>query len=345
MGSYTWKEITNQDVALQKTFELMENFKLQNIEENQTYVFAGCGTSFYLAHSAAKYFQKVTGKTAIAVPGSEVFMDEQSIFSNDTNYQLIAISRSGTTSEVVKVLEYVKGKENINTLAITCNKESVTADLADQAIILEYINEKSVVMTQSFSSMLFALQVYACLIKGDLERINHLKQVPSISGELLKQPDQLQSLVEDSNYSRYVFLGSSIMNGIAKEATLKLKEMTQTECESYSNLEFRHGPMSIVDSSTVVVLLSSDATLEFDQSLIEDIQRNGGKVVVFSKQNSPVKGDITLSIPTLLPSDDALVAFMPRLQLLAYHKAIALNLKPDEPRNLTQVVKLHFNHA
>lgn len=342
MDTHTWKEITSQDQALQETFNVMGNFKLDNVHLGDIHIFTGCGTSFYLAHSAAKYFQKVTGRTAIAVPSSEIFMDDSSVFSKDRSYQLITISRSGTTSEIVKALEYVKEAKHIKTLAITCNEASKTAELADNAIVLGFISEKSVVMTQSFSNMLYALQLYAVLVGGEKEKKNALSRVPKLSAQLMENKELLKSLAGDQQYTRYVFLGASVLNGIAKEATLKLKEMTQTECESYSNLELRHGPISIVDESTAVVLLSSDASEEFDRSLVKDIQEKGAKVVVFAKEGSKVNGDINIAIPTKLPSDEVVVAYMPHLQLLAYFRALALGLNPDEPRNLTQVVKLNF---
>lgn len=341
MSTYTWNEIIHQDQELRKTYEEMEKFEI-SAEEKDIYVFTGCGTSYYLAHTAARYFQKVTGKTAIAVPASEIFMDESSVFSSDHSYQLIAVSRSGTTSEIVKALEYVQDFDYINSLVITCNLQSESVELSQNAIVLDFINEKSVVMTQSFSNMLYALQLYASKVGGQQKVTDDLSMVPSLTKKVLENTEILKPLAENEGYKRYIFLGSSIMHGIAKEATLKLKEMTQTECESYSNLEFRHGPISIVDQSTVVVLLSSDASQNYDDTLISDIQKYGGKVVVFTKEGSSLKGDITVTIPTKYSTNEAAVVYLPHLQLLAYHKAIALGLNPDKPKNLSQVVRLKF---
>ncbi|ALC91498.1 hypothetical protein AM500_18185 [Bacillus sp. FJAT-18017] len=342
MSNYTWKEITSQGEALQKTYELMEKFALPVMKYNEIHVFTGCGTSFYLAHSAAKYFQKVTGKTAVAVPASEIFMDPDTVFSKDSFYRLVAISRSGTTSEVVKALKHVNGSENIKTLAVTCNKGSEITAFTEAAIELDFINEKSVVMTQSFSNMLYSLQLYAALVSGSKAKMSVLESVPALAGSVLADKDQLRPLAENDKFKRFIFLGAGVFNGLAKEATLKLKEMTQIECESYSNLEFRHGPISIVDNVTVAVLLSSDSTLEYDESLIADIQGKGGTVVVFSKEGCGLTGDINIPIPSLEPSDDLAAAFMPQLQLLAYYKALALGLDPDKPRNLTQVVQIQL---
>lgn len=340
MNSHTWNEITTQDEALHKTFEIMNKTILPSLSNVEIHVFTGCGTSFYLAHSAAKYFQKTTGRTAVAVPASEIFMDKATVFTKENTYNLVAISRSGTTSEVIKALELVKDDLNIKSIALTCNQENEMTKLTEHAIILNFINEKSVVMTQSFSNMLYALQLYAVISAGDQTKLSSLSKVPELSGIMMTNKDKLRALAEESKYLKYIFLGAGVFNGLAKEATLKLKEMTQTECESYSNLEFRHGPISIVDHTTVAVLLSSDSTVEYDRSLAEDIQKKGGTVVVFAKEGSTVVGNLSITIPSAYSSDDLAVVYMPHLQLLAYYKALALGLNPDKPRNLTQVVQV-----
>ncbi|MFE7064340.1 SIS domain-containing protein [Sutcliffiella sp. NPDC057660] len=342
MNSHTWNEISNQHEALRQTLVVMEGFHLPSVSADEIHIFTGCGTSYYLAHSAAKYYQKTTGKTAIAVQSSEILIEEDSVFAKGCSYRLVAISRSGTTTEVVKALEHVKNRQDIKTVAITCNKDSKTAVLSDRSIVLDFIDEKSVVMTQSFSCMLFALQLYAAFSTDDLTKKNFLKGLPELSKEVMKEKEMLKSLAQNKKLGRYIFLGAGAFHGLAKEATLKLKEMTQTECESYSTLEFRHGPISIVDETTVVVLLSSENSEYYDKSVVSDIQNKGGTVVVMTKDDSSLTGDFTVRLPTSMPSDEMLVACMPHLQLLAFYKALDLGLDPDRPRNLTQVVRLNI---
>ncbi|WP_409294102.1 SIS domain-containing protein [Peribacillus sp. SCS-26] len=340
MNTHTWNEITSQHEAMQKTSQWMKNKEFKKESSDTVYLFTGCGTSFYLAHSAARYFQRTTGRMAAAVPASEIFMDRESIFSKGRKYVMIVISRSGTTSEAVKALQSIKGGENIQTLAVTCSPDGKTAELADDVILLDFIQEKSVVMTQSFTCMLYALQLYAAAIAGDEAVKEALAGAPELAKRQLAGKDIMEPIAEDKRFQQFIFLGPGIFHGIVKEATLKMKEMTQVACESYSSLEFRHGPISIVDEKTAVILLSSDLSKEYDQALIQDIQNKKGTVIVFGCSGPALKGDISIDFPSGVTVDEAMTACMPQLQLLAYYKALSLGLNPDQPRNLTQVVEL-----
>lgn len=116
--------------------------------------------------------------------------------------------------------------------------------------------------------------------------------------------------------------------------------MTQTECESYSNLEFRHGPISIVDKETVVILFTQKETKDFDQALIKDIQKLGGFVGVIGIASADLEADLIIRLSEEIDDLNRLVEVVPYFQLLAYQRAIFKGYDPDKPRNLTQVVSL-----
>lgn len=336
---HTYTEIMNQADQLQLTFDLLDQMKFEKNNVDQV-LFTGCGTSFYLASSAAKYYQAVTGEFAVAVPASELFLHTSTIIVPEKKYLLVAISRSGTTSEIILALDHLKGNGNIRTLAMTCNKNTPMAEAADQVIALDHISEQSVVMTQSFTNMLFALQLYAAKQSNSSKDLVELKQVSGLVKDTLTAENRTKALADDLTKTRFIFLGSGSYNGLAKEATLKLKEMTQTECESYSSLEFRHGPISIVDSSTVVILLAQNETAAYDQDLVKDIQRLGGHVVVIGPIGNEFQADETIVLTDSINDRNRHAVYMPTLQLLAFQRAIRLGFDPDHPRNLTQVVKL-----
>ncbi|WP_153009985.1 SIS domain-containing protein [Sporosarcina koreensis] len=336
---HTYNEIINQADQLQKTFNLVGKMGIETNEVDQM-IFTGCGTSFYLAVSASKYYQSVTGNFATAVPASELFLHTSTVIVPGKKHVVVCISRSGTTSEIIFALEHLKGNDNIRTLAVTCNGDTPMAEKADQVIALDHISEKSVVMTQSFTNMLFALQVYAAKVAGSQKDLEELKQVPEYVQTALTAEEQTKALADDLTKKRFIFLGSGSYNGLAKEATLKLKEMTQTECESYSSLEFRHGPISIVDDSTVVILLAQNETASYDQYLVKDIQRLGGHVLIIGPVVRGFEADEIIRLTDGISDRNRHAVYMPTLQLLAYQRAIRLGYDPDRPRNLTQVVKL-----
>ncbi|WP_232735699.1 SIS domain-containing protein [Alteribacter populi] len=339
---YTYEEIINQANQLERTYEVVNN---QVFSENDAdvHLFIGCGTSFYLALSAARYFQEVTGKIGTALPASEVFMHPDNSLLKGKSYNVVAISRSGTTSEVVAALEMLQKRSNVKTLSVTCHGDSPMAKLSDQVISLEHIKEKSVVMTQSFSNMLFALQIFGAKTASSGVDLSELKQVPSLTSKLLEKWEVTKPIADNLSNKRFIFLGTGLNNGIAKEATLKLKEMTQTECESYSTLELRHGPISIVDESTVVVMTSQSSTETLDQELVRDIQKFKGSVLVLGQFTTDFSADYVINHGGTLSDRNNLVLNVPHLQLLAFHRAIKLGYNPDEPRNLTQVVKLKLS--
>lgn len=336
---HTYNEIMKQAQQLGKTKEIVQSHTF-NEDAVDIVLFTGCGTSFYLAIAAARYYQSTTGEVAVAVPASELFLHTDTHILPNRKYNIICISRSGTTSEIIMALEHLNGAKNIRTMAVTCNGDTPMAEIANEVIALNDISEKSVVMTQSFSNMLYALQLYAAKISQRVELMNQLEKIPTLVKIALGNGEQLKQMTEDLTKKRFIFLGSGAYNGLAKEATLKLKEMTQTECESYSNLEFRHGPISIVDEATVVILFTQKETKDFDQALIKDIQKLGGFVGVIGIASADLEADLIIRLSEEIDDLNRLVEVVPYFQLIAYQRAIFKGYDPDKPRNLTQVVSL-----
>ncbi|WP_164462218.1 SIS domain-containing protein [Bacillus sp. FJAT-42376] len=342
MERYTWNEINDQPSVMQKTLQMLEEKVFEPVKKDTILLFTGCGTSYYLACSAAKYYQKITGKPAAAVPASELILCPDEAIAKGSNYKIIIISRSGTTTEAVEAIKRVGEWANVSSLAVTCNEQSPLCTICNEAIVLSHINEKSVVMTQSFSAMLFSLQLYSAKMAGSAQAWNELDAVPHKMEEALLQSEKVKGLSEDQTREKVIYLGSGMYNGLAKEATLKLKEMTQTHCESYCSLEFRHGPISIADSRTAIVLIGSSATVDYDVPLLEDCRRLGASVYYIGPELSE-KNQEKVTDAFLLPNgttEHHLVLAMPYVQKIAFFRAEWLGLNPDLPKNLTQVVNI-----
>ncbi|MEJ7653545.1 MAG: SIS domain-containing protein [Chloroflexia bacterium] len=135
----------------------------------------------------------------------------------------------------------------------------------------------------------------------------------------------------------FVYLGLGIKHGLAQEATLKLKETTQTPCEAYSTLEFRHGPISIIEPGVAVVILGGMREQYYLPSLMADVREYGGYVAALAPYETE-HTDHALQLPEGLSDVARAILYMPALQFLAYYRALAVGLDPDQPRNLNQVV-------
>jgi glucosamine--fructose-6-phosphate aminotransferase (isomerizing) len=342
---HTLMEIRNQPVSWLKTlheasrqWEIIE--KSLNVAPSTYFVFIGSGTSFYLAHSAARMFQEVTGNPSVAVPSSEVFLATQATIPTNIPVVAFAISRSGTTSEVLMAVEYLqKNCPNSTVVGITCHSDKTLAKLAAHAIVLDHAAEQSVVMTQSFTNMLLALQVVAAKMAGRDDLISELANLPELLGSSLESAESFgRTWGESSGYKQYVFLGLGAYYGLAAEATLKLKEMTQTTCEYYNPMEFRHGPISIITEGTAVLSMAGRGDASYVEGVLRDIQKLGGTTVALVPQHVPFAAEHKLFLPGDLSDWSRAVLYMPAFHYLAYYRAVSLGLNPDAPRNLTQVV-------
>ena len=344
--SHAYDEILSQPETWEQTLATVPEqwraiaAQVRFAPETQVY-FVGCGTSFYLAQTAAATFQEITGYTSRAVPGSEVFLSPASILPRTAPVVAFVISRSGTSSEAVMAASYLKANvPGATTVGITCSPETEMARETDFSVELFHANDQSVVMTRSFTNMLLALQVIATMFAG---RDDLRAELESLPGHLRPRLDAMQAFAQelgtDGSLRRFIYLGLGPNYGLAAEATLKLKEMTQVECEPYNPLEFRHGAISMVREDTAVVLLEGDRERNYIGDVEAHVKRYGARVAVVSPYRSAHAHESVL-LPDGLADVTRSVLYLPPVQLLAHKRSIMLGLDPDAPRNLGHVVVL-----
>jgi len=121
---------------------------------------------------------------------------------------------------------------------------------------------------------------------------------------------------------------------LACEANLKMKEMTLTHSEPFHVLEFRHGPMSMVGKTAVVIGLLSEQNYEQEQAVVNEMEELGAHGFTLSES----RGDVIFQ--SGIPEESRGVLYLPVLQLMAFYRSLAKGLNPDSPKNLTAVVTL-----
>jgi glucosamine--fructose-6-phosphate aminotransferase (isomerizing) len=165
---HTLLEIPSQpEVWLASQRELADNpfFKaaFKSTSQRKEWLFVGCGTSFYLAEAAAASWTLLTGHRARALPASELLLFPRLAQLNAPDLQVVIISRSGRTSEAVRAAELRSRERNLHTLGLTCASDSDLAKVCQLAVVLPCADEKSMVMTRSFTSMLLAVLQFSRL--------------------------------------------------------------------------------------------------------------------------------------------------------------------------------------
>ncbi len=339
-GLYTKNEILSQPEAWADALDQVEHRKapLRKILDGDTQqvLFTGCGSTYYLALAAASLFQEMTGRIARAVPASVLLLDSRSVLTSGKS-MLVAISRSGSTTETVRAVEHFKAHSRGEVLAITNYADQPLAGLADEAVIIEKGQEQSVAQTRSFASMYVASTALAMLAAGREESRASMYLLPRAGEMLLAQYHPLAREVgRNRTIDSFFFLGSATRYGLASEASLKMKEMTLSNSEPFHFLEFRHGPMSMIDDHTLVVGLLSEKNDRHERAVLDEMREKGAQTLELSESRGEV------SFNSGIAEEVRGVLYLPVLQLLAFYRSLEKGLNPDCPKNLAAVVKLSF---
>lgn len=332
----TWQQTI--DTVLEKRSELEQKWHAANPDE---IIFIGCGTSYYISIAAAQIFQEQTGMTARAVPASEIFMRPGAAIHKNKKTMVVASSRSGNTSEVVRAIKFVQSHHLADCIAITSNPDSDMAQISGYTIVLPHIREKSVVMTGTYTNILLTAQLVAGIVSSDEHFLSELKQLPNIGDKVMPQAETLaKKLGVEKQYTHFIYLGLGAYYGMANEGMLKLKEMTQLFAEAFNPMEFRHGPISVLNENCRVILLSQSELRSFEIEVVNDVRRSGAKTVVIGDGLDKFASDETFELASGLSDKSRAILYLPLLQYMAYFRTLEMGLNPDKPRNLNQVVVL-----
>jgi glucosamine--fructose-6-phosphate aminotransferase (isomerizing) len=288
------------------------------------------------------------GMGAHAVPASELWLSPAPVLGTLPRALLIATSRSGETSETVRAVERFRQLGGQGVIVITCEPRSRLAEGADVTLAVPAAREQSLAQTRSFASFLLLAQAVIDGIAGDGTFPDRLKSLPDLGRRLIEaHADTIAALGKRLDLQRFFFLGTGPCYGLANEGMLKLKEMSCTPCETYHTLEFRHGPMTLIDRSTLVTALISDHARAEEVPLLREIRRLGTETLTFAEAGDGEPRD-ALDHPIVLHSGlpylDRLVLYLPFLQLLGYHRAMAKGVDADRPRHLKAYVALESAH-
>ena len=244
-------EISRQPAAWRRAIALLPSVRDALPRAGERVAVVGCGTSWFMAEAYA-----VLRETA---GHGETDFFAASHYPQGRRYdRLIAITRSGTTTEILRLLEIGTGTP---TTVITADPHTPVVQLADRAVVLDFADERSVVQTLFPTTALTLLRAHL-----GIEQTRAIKEAE----ELATQPLPAAVLAA----GQFTFLGQGWVHGIAREAALKLREAAQLWAEAYPAMEYRHGPISIAEPGRVVWAFGPT-----DPRLAEDVLATGATLV------------------------------------------------------------------
>lgn len=302
----------------------------------------GCGTSYHAGMIGAQLIEEVARIPADAEPASE-FRYRNPVVDPDTLY--VAVSQSGETYDVLAAVQELKRK-GARVLGVVNVVGSAIARETDGGVYVHAGPEVCVVSTKCFTNTVVAFALLALhlgrirdLSVADGKRIiDGLRRLPAQIAEIMATEDDIKALAgEYAQAKSMMFIGRVRGYPVAREASLKLKEVSYIHAEAYPASELKHGPLALIEPAMpTVAIVPDDDLLEKNRAAMEEIKARSGRILAVAHQPQP-KADHTILVPKNETELDPILLGIP-LQLLAYHTALALGRDIDKPRNLAKSV-------
>ena len=352
----TTREIYQQPQVWQTAFE---NYKAQadeiaaflnNIDEKYDYIkviLTGAGTSAYVGETLLPYFRKIYDERKWnfnAIATTDIVANPLAYLHKEVTTILVSFARSGNSPESVAAVDLAKDiVKELYQITITCAAEGKLAQQAHgderNLLLLQPApsNDAGFAMTSSFTSMMLtALLVFA---KTDLvTKEEKISALIALSQEMLDSAAAIQKMVS-LDYNRVIYLGAGPFFGLAHEAQLKILELTAGQVATMyeSPVGFRHGPKSLVNEKTVVVVFGStdSYTKLYDLDLVREVAGDeiARKVILLTDQKENLENveQVILSSQYLVDDVYRVFPYIVYGQLFALLTALKVNNRPDTP--------------
>ncbi|MXM64616.1 SIS domain-containing protein [Streptomyces sp. HUCO-GS316] len=248
--SHVEKELSSQPECWERAAGLSTEHGHALGDRGERLAVVGCGTSYFMAQAAACL------REAAGLGETDAFAASE--FPVGRSYdRVIALTRSGTTTEVLDLLAQLRG--GTRTTAITADPDTPVMDAADDLVVLAFADEKSVVQTRFATTALTLLRAHLGL---------HAEVAVADVRTALAEPLP-EGLVE---CAQFTFLGRGWSNGLAQEAALKMREASLSWTEAYPAMEYRHGPISITAANTATWMFGNAPA-----GLAEQVEATGAR--------------------------------------------------------------------
>eukprot|EP00013_Stygamoeba_regulata_P025228 CAMPEP_0177648100 /NCGR_PEP_ID=MMETSP0447-20121125/10651_1 /TAXON_ID=0 /ORGANISM="Stygamoeba regulata, Strain BSH-02190019" /LENGTH=655 /DNA_ID=CAMNT_0019150725 /DNA_START=68 /DNA_END=2035 /DNA_ORIENTATION=+ len=359
---WTIKEIMEQPLAISRALNYggriadETNAKLGGLDEKKAHwvavrhlVIAACGTSLFAAEYGCLLMRWLESfDTVQVIDASEVSRD---CFPRE-GAGLLVLSQSGETKDVHRVVVMAQ-EENIPVFSIVNAVRSLIARTTACGIYLNAGRENAVASTKAFTCQVVCLalvatwfsQNHAVSAAHESKRkslIDSLQRLPTSCGMCLhKLRDGCREIAQHMLKNDHCFiLGRGYAHPIAKEASLKIKEITYCHAEGYASGALKHGPFALIDEGTPIFLIMTEETASHVLTAAHEVKARKAWVVIVTTQNLRSRAMQAADRVIVVPQTgvlSSLVCILP-FQLIAYELSVLKGNNPDRPRHLAKTV-------
>jgi tagatose-6-phosphate ketose/aldose isomerase len=309
-------------------------------------VLTGAGTSAHIGECLAPALSRILGRRVEAIPTTDLVASPRSYLSPHSPTLVVSFGRSGNSPESVAALEIVDAcVQRCSHLIVTCDSEGALyrrgSMAPDTYVILlpKESNDRSFAMTSSFTGMLLAAALALRAIPADSARSGALAR---LAGQILPARLPLLQELVSQKFARVVYLGSKEFKGLAREAALKMLELTDGKVVAIADspLGFRHGPKTILNADTLVVVFvgNDDYARQYDLDLIDELRREAvaARVIALTARLGVPQSSDDLALHYVRGSTETTdlelcLPYAMFAQSLALLRSISLGVRPDNP--------------
>ncbi|MBQ4052084.1 MAG: glutamine--fructose-6-phosphate transaminase (isomerizing) [Clostridia bacterium] len=342
------KEIHQQPEAVRNTLSRYcregRLFAEENLRVDGQIRIVACGSAYHAGRLGKYAIEQLARIPVQAEIASEFRYGDPLLNPKDL---VIVISQSGETADSVAALRLAK-ERGIPTLAIVNVWGSTLAREADTVLYTAAGPEISVATTKAYTCQVVLLYLLALhLAKEKLspeeyrEKLEQLLGLPALLEKALKKEEQCKSIAKNfKKVHRLFFIGRGQDYDLAREGSLKLKEISYIHSEAYAAGELKHGTISLIEENIPVIALMTDRRrLHKTLSNVKEVRARGARVLAVTYEDTDTEG-VAEEVLTLPPCSDfeAPIAGAVLLQLLAYYVAVERGNEVDQPRNLAKSV-------
>jgi len=333
-------------IQITEAYYKYEKLLLANITNQSDLYFIGTGSSYNNSLMAEFAYNKLMDKQAYCVNSSEyLFNPEVFIKHGYENKKIFVISRTGETTDTLLALKMLQ-KLNVFLISLTTFPDSSIAKNSNIPIVFENLREESITSNRVVSGIaLFLLCLFYKLSGKEslIKKINDYSE--TFFADYTGYCNYISSIINSMDFSKFVFLGPGPFYSVAREAALKVREMSITNTEFWPILEFRQGYSTNVEEDNLVIAYLSKTNIDLQVKACAELKKVGAKILVISDkiklENYEKFYDYNLDINTGL-EDELLCQVYYQLfgQLIGYYQALKKNIDPSNPKNLDYIVRI-----
>ena len=351
-GYWTAKEIEQQPASWMRTHAYLAANAIRIREflgpllarDDLRIILTGAGTSAFVGACLAPSLSRILGRQLEAIPTTDLVSGPDQNFHRNVPTLLVSFARSGNSPESVAAVELASSMlAECHQLVVSCNAEGNLFGLCKDrphclALLMpEETNDRAFAMTSSFSCMLLAAIEVFTGIEAFGASVSH---VSSLVEDFIRTRSESIRVLADNNFSRVIYLGSNGMAGLAREASLKLLELTDGRVLTTheSSLGVRHGPKSVLnEDSLVVIFMSADPhTRKYDTDIYNELvaDRQVKRIVALTPLAEPRFNGaehFTIGTGEKLTDLELLFPYAVFAQIYGFHQALKIGNRPDNP--------------